>query len=130
MRVAFFTECYHPIVNGIVASIDGLRAGLRARGVDVTTFAPAFPAWIERDAGVVRMPSLPLPTATGYRLCVPVLSADARRRLQQTDVLHAHSPFMTGWRAVAHARRRHVPLVFTYHTRIDAYAHYAPFAHA
>lgn len=130
MHVAFFTECYHPIVNGIVASIDALRSGLRAGVVEVTTFAPSFPAFTERDESVVRMPSFPLPTDTGYRLCVPLLGADARRRLQRADIVHAHSPFITGWSAVAHARRRRVPLVFTYHTRIDAYAHYAPFAHA
>ncbi len=130
MHVAFFTECYHPIVNGIVASIDGLRGGLRSGGVEVTTFAPAFPAWTERDASVVRFPSLPLPTATGYRLCIPLLRADARLRLHSAGVVHAHSPFVTGWTALAHARRRNVPLVFTYHTRIDAYAHYAPIAHA
>ena len=127
MRVALFTESYHPIVNGVVASIDALRDGLRARGVDVTIVAPHFPhAHDERD-DVVRVPSLPLPTPTAYRLCVPFLSASERRRLLGVDVVHAHSPFVTGWMAASFARRRGVPLVFTYHTRLDAYAHYAPF---
>jgi 1,2-diacylglycerol 3-alpha-glucosyltransferase len=129
MHVAMFTECYHPIVNGIVASIDGLRSGLRSGGVEVTTFAPSFPPFRDRDESVVRMPSFPLPTDTGYRLCVPLMGANARRRLQRADIVHAHSPFVTGWSALAHARRRRLPLVFTYHTRIDAYAHYVPFAH-
>jgi len=130
MLAGFFTECYHPIVNGVVAAIDALRTGLRASGVDVMTFAPAYPRWSESDASVVRLPSLPLPTTTGYRLCVPYFNAQARAQLRRVDVLHAHSPFITGWSAVACARRRGIPLVFTYHTRIDAYAHYAPFAHA
>lgn len=130
MRVGFFTECYKPIVNGIVASIDALHDGLRAHGVDVTTIAPRFPHFIDDERDVVRIPSLPLPTATEYRLCVPYLNAGDRRRVRGIDLVHAHSPFVTGWMAISYARRHRVPLVFTYHTRLDAYAHYAPFDRA
>ena len=130
LRVAFFTECYKPIVNGVVASIDALRDGLGAHGVEVTTIAPRFPHFIDDAGDVVRIPSLPLPTQTAYRLCVPYLNADDRRRVRGIDLVHAHSPFVTGWMAVAYARRHRIPLVFTYHTRLDAYAHYAPFDRA
>jgi len=127
VRVGFFTECYRPIVNGVVASIDALRDGLHAHGVDVTTIAPHFPNFVDAQSDVVRVPSLPLPTATAYRLCVPYLNADDRRRMGGLDIVHAHSPFVTGWMGASYARRHRVPLVFTYHTRLDAYAHYAPF---
>jgi glycosyltransferase involved in cell wall biosynthesis len=130
MRVGFYTECYRPIVNGVVASIDALRAGLCAHGVEVTTIAPHFPHFVDDARDVVRVPSLPLPTQTAYRLCVPYLNADDRRRVRGIDLVHAHSPFVTGWMGAAYARRRHIPLVFTYHTRLDAYAHYAPFDRA
>jgi 1,2-diacylglycerol 3-alpha-glucosyltransferase len=130
VRVGFFTECYKPIVNGVVASIDALRDGLHAQGVDVTTIAPRFPHFVDDARDVVRIPSLPLPTPTAYRLCVPYLNAGDRRRVRGIDVVHAHSPFVTGWMAVSYARRNRIPLVFTYHTRLDAYAHYAPFDRA
>ncbi|MEA2664726.1 MAG: 1,2-diacylglycerol 3-alpha-glucosyltransferase [Candidatus Eremiobacteraeota bacterium] len=127
LRVGFFTECYKPIVNGVVASIDALRDGLGAQGVEVTTVAPHFPRFVDDARDVVRIPSLPLPTATAYRLCVPYLNADDRARVRGIDLVHAHSPFVTGWMAAAYARNKRIPLVFTYHTRLDAYAHYAPF---
>jgi 1,2-diacylglycerol 3-alpha-glucosyltransferase len=130
MRVGFYTECYRPIVNGVVASIDALRAGLCAHGVEVTTIAPHFPRFVDDARDVVRVPSLPLPTQTAYRLCVPYLNADDRRRVRGIDIVHAHSPFVTGWMGASYARRRNIPLVFTYHTRLDAYAHYAPFDRA
>lgn len=130
MHVGFFTECYKPIVNGVVASIDALRDGLFAHGVDVTTVAPRFPHFIDDACDVVRIPSLPLPTQTAYRLCVPYLNAVDRRRVRGMELVHAHSPFVTGWMAVSYARRHRIPLVFTYHTRLDAYAHYAPFDRA
>jgi len=127
MRVALFTECYRPIHNGVVASVDALRDGLRAHGVEAVTVAPNFPHLYGDPDDVVRIPSLPLPTATAYRLCVPYLGADERARLRDISLVHAHSAFVTGWMGAALARRRGVPLVFTYHTRLDAYAHYAPF---
>jgi 1,2-diacylglycerol 3-alpha-glucosyltransferase len=130
VRIGFFTECYKPIVNGVVASIDALRDGLCAHGVDVTTIAPHFPHFVDDALDVVRIPSLPLPTQTAYRLCVPYLNAVDRRRVRGIELVHAHSPFVTGWMAVSYARRHRIPLVFTYHTRLDAYAHYAPFDRA
>ena len=130
MRVGFFTECYKPIVNGVVASIDALRDGLCAHGVEVTTVAPHFPRFIDDERDVVRIPSLPLPTQTAYRLCLPYLNAVDRRRVRGLDIVHAHSPFVTGWMGASYARRHRIPLVFTYHTRLDAYAHYAPFDRA
>jgi 1,2-diacylglycerol 3-alpha-glucosyltransferase len=125
--VAFFSEVYSPVVNGVVASINELRAGLADARVDVTLFAPHMRGERDDDAAIVRLPSLPLPTSTGYRLCVPFLSRTERERLQRAQIVHVHSPFVTGWLGANIARRRGVPLVFTYHTRIDEYAHYAPF---
>ena len=125
--VVFFSEVYTPIVNGIVASIDTLRAGLRAARVDVTIIAPQLRAARDADASIVRLPALPLPTSTGYRLCMPFVPRAARECLARAQIVHVHSPFVTGWLGADIARRRGIPLVFTYHTRIDEYAHYARF---
>lgn len=128
LRVAFFTECYRPIVNGVVASVDGLADELRARGNDVFTFAPSAPGYLENDGPVFRMPSLPLPAATQYRLTLPFVSRRNRTEILRTaDIVHTHSPFVTGWMGVHYARRYNVPLVFTYHTQLEHYIHYVPF---
>jgi glycosyltransferase involved in cell wall biosynthesis len=127
LHIGFFTECYKPIVNGIVASIDALRSGLELAGVAVTTVAPRFPHFDDDGNDIVRIPSLPLPTATAYRLCVPYVRTVDRSRVRDLAIVHTHSPFVTGWMGANHARRRGIPLVFTYHTRIEAYAHYVPF---
>lgn len=128
MRVGFFTEVYHPVVNGIVASLDGLAEGLRGLGHDVYLFAPAVPGYEEQARAVYRMPSLPLPVSTPYRLTLPLVSRRNRHAIiNRLDVLHAHSPFVTGWMSVRYARRLRIPLVYTYHTRLEEYAHYVPF---
>jgi len=69
------------------------------------------------------VPSLPLPTRTAYRLTVPYLP----RTLGALSLVHTHSPFVTGWLGARAAHRARVPLVFTYHTQLEKYAHYVPF---
>lgn len=131
MRAGFFTEVYHPIVNGIVASIDGLAEGLRERGHEVTFFAPKVPGYACADDAhetPVYLPSLPLPTPTSYRLALPLVRRQTINAIvKHLDVVHAHSPFVTGWLAMRYARRFSIPLVYTYHTRLEEYAHYVPF---
>lgn len=128
LRLGFFTEIYHPVVNGVVASVDALADGLRARGHQVYCFAPRMPGYPEPDGPVFRMPSLPLPTRTAYRLTLPFVS---RRNLngivKRLSLIHVHSPFVTGWMGMRYARRYGMPLVYTYHTQLEAYAHYVPF---
>ncbi len=122
LRIGLFTECYRPIQNGIVASIDALAYALRADGHNATVVTPRVPRYRDDGPDVVRIPSLPLPS-TAYRLTVPYLPARAR----VFSVVHAQSPFVTGWLGLREARRARVPLVFTYHTQLEAYAHYVPF---
>ena len=124
LRVGLFTECYRPIQNGIVASLDALASALRARGHDVVFVTPSMPGYQEEREDVVRVPSLPLPTRTAYRLTLPFVDP---HRLANLSIVHTHSPFVTGWMGLRLARRQGVPLVFTYHTQLEEYAHYVPF---
>jgi 1,2-diacylglycerol 3-alpha-glucosyltransferase len=128
LRIGLFTEIYRPVVNGVVASIEALAQGLESRGHETFCFAPHMPGQVEADGPVFRMPSLPLPTKTPYRLTLPLV---ARRNvnavIKTLSIVHAHSPFVTGWTALRYARRYRIPMVYTYHTQLEEYAHYVPF---
>lgn len=127
LRVGFFTEVHRPVVNGVVASVEGLAQGLRSRGHEVYCFAPRMPG--DEDADVFfRMPSLPLPTRTPYRLTVPLVGRrSVRSVIKRLHLVHVHSPFVTGWMGLRYGRRYGMPVVYTYHTQLEAYAHYVPF---
>ena len=79
------------------------------------------------------LPSYQLPRLVppAYRMPWPnpwagELRAAARWR---PDVVHAHSPFVTGLLARNLVRETGAPLVFTHHTRFADYGHYlGPFA--
>ncbi|GAC1306100.1 MAG: glycosyltransferase family 4 protein [Vulcanimicrobiaceae bacterium] len=126
LRIGLFTECYRPIQNGIVASIDALAETLRGAGHEAVVVTPHMPGYRDGEGDVVRVPSIPLPTRTEYRLTLPYVP----RALGTLSIVHAHSPFVTGWMAGRAAQRAGVPLVFTYHTQLEAYAHYVPFERA
>jgi glycosyltransferase involved in cell wall biosynthesis len=129
MRIAFFTECYHPIVNGVVVSVSTFAKELTEQGHEVRIYAPAYPGHRDEEDHVHRMPSLSLPTHPVYPLAIPYYSSF---RLWPTltahrpDIIHAHHPFLACREARRLARRLHCPLVLTYHTLIHAYAHYVP----
>ena len=128
LRVGFFTEVYRPVVNGVVASVDTLAEGLRERGHQVYCFTPRMPGYSESEGAVFRMPSLPLPTRTPYRLTLPLVSRrNVNTVIKRLSLVHVHSMFVTGWMGMRYARRYGMPLVYTYHTQLEEYAHYVPF---
>jgi 1,2-diacylglycerol 3-alpha-glucosyltransferase len=134
-RIGFFTEIYRPVVNGVVAAVEGLAEGLRSRGHQVYCFAPRMPGYDDAlaepaplEETVFRMPSLPLPTRTPYRLTLPLVSRrNVNNVIRRLSLVHVHSPFITGWMGLRYARRYGMPLIYTYHTQLEAYAHYVPF---
>lgn len=110
-----------------MTSLEALAAALRARGDEAVVVTPEMPGFRDDSHDVVRIPSLPLPTRSAYRLALPYVPKD----LGTLSIVHTHSPFVTGWLGALTARRARIPLVFTYHTQLEEYAHYVPFeAHA
>jgi len=127
VRIGLFTNNYLPFCGGVTISVETLRRGLEARGHEVWTFAPRFPGVADASPRIVRFPSVPAATYPEFALAVPW--APRISRLVSglgLDVFHAHHPFLLGPAARRLARRLGRPLVFTYHTRYEKYAHYVP----
>jgi glycosyltransferase involved in cell wall biosynthesis len=126
LRVALFTNNYVPFCGGVTTSVETLRRGLAGRGHEVWVFAPRFPGAAD-DPQVVRYPSIPAATYPEFALAIPFSGAIAARvRALAIDVFHAQHPFLLGPTARRLARQHQRPLVFTYHTRYEKYAHYVP----
>lgn len=136
MRVLLTTESYLPYVSGVTVSVDALARSLGARGHDVLVLAPR-PA---DETAVVAvgspgpspghawLPSYQLGwiAPRGYRMPWPVpwSHAMATARSFRPEIVHAHSPFVTGLLARRLAAAAREPLVFTHHTRFADYRHY------
>ena len=136
MRIALTSESYLPYLSGVTVSVDALARGLGAQGHEVLVVAPRAAAGREivaigssgPEPGYAWLPSYQLPAVApaGYRMPWPSPTAEAWRRAEafRPDVVHAHSPFVTGLLARRLARRLGVPLAFTHHTRFADYRHY------
>ncbi|HEY3285304.1 MAG TPA: glycosyltransferase family 4 protein [Armatimonadota bacterium] len=126
MRIAFLSESFSPVVNGVSVSVDTLASGLQSLGHSVCVLAPSYPGFEEAAAyPVIRLPSAPTPGVKEYRYPLPFsppMSAALRRFAP--DVLHTQAPFVFGWAGLYLARRLRVPLVTTLHTLYAEYVHY------
>ncbi len=124
-RVAHFTNNYLPFIGGVPISIDRLRRGLLERGDEVLVVAPSYSERTSHEDGVLRVPSLrPMGENREFRLA-NIFSPQLWRQVihWRPDVIHVHHPFWLGYVGRFLARRLHVPVVFTYHTRLEHYAH-------
>ena len=127
MRLGLFTNNYLPFRGGVTTAVETLRRGLEALGHSVWVFAPAWRGPHTDPRYVFRYPSAPAPTYPGFAIPLPFsrrLSRAAREL--GIDVFHAQHPFLLGVTARRLARAEGRPLVFTYHTRYEKYAHYVP----
>ena len=136
MRIVLTTESYLPYVSGVTVSVDALARGLGAMGHEVLVVAPrpAIGAPVEPVGSPgpsprhAWLPSYRLPAVAppSYRMPWPNPWAAATREARTfgPDLVHAHSPFVTGLLARRLARLVGIPLVFTHHTRFADYAHY------
>lgn len=122
-----FADCFHPVVNGVVTSIDILRAKMVSLGHTVTLFVPTAPGRITDDPDVHRFWSFAAPVHKESRFALPLpLSSLGRVRAWRPDIIHIHTPFSLGMLGTYASCHHQVPYVFTHHTLFEEYVHYVP----
>lgn len=144
MRIAMFSDNFHPELGGIQ---DSILAGLRelgARGYRIMLFAPAAAARdyaranlpvAEVDLGpsvtIRRLPALPVPSSSQQsRLVVPIGLCRREVARFRPDLVHSHTFLGVGLEALWAARWLGVPLIGTNHWAVGAFDVYAPLGRA
>ncbi|MDK8463411.1 glycosyltransferase [Marinobacter sp. SS13-12] len=129
LRVAMFTNNYLPFIGGVPISIERLRKGLETLGDAILIVCPRYRDQPRQETNVVRVPSLlSMGENREFRLANIFLS-QIRKRLRafKPDIIHLHHPiWLGGSLGLFIARRLKVPAVYTYHTRLEHYAHFVP----
>lgn len=126
MRISMFSDSYYPYISGVTRAVATAKATLESMGHEVTVFCPAYPE-ASTEPGVRRLPSLKAPTNATYYVAVPFFMGLQRAVASvDPDVVHIHSPFNLGRAGMRAARKLGIPVVFTYHTMYNMYAHYVP----
>ncbi len=117
--VATFTDTYLPTVNGVTYTVS---RWLECWNRDFGRMDVVFPEAAGYDPTGREHPvrSLPFPFYDGYRLGFPA----GLPSLPTLDIVHAHTPFAIGLRALGLARNTNTPFVASYHTPASEYARY------
>lgn len=118
MKIAVFTDSYHPQINGLVTSIDTFIDELMKQGHEVHIFAPNVPGHIDKNKRVRRFQSFEFAPYKEYRIAIPKIIK------HKFDVVHVHSPFSVGLSGIIYARKNNVSVVGTFHTLFSEYGHY------
>lgn len=125
MKIAMFTNSFSPRVGGVSLSVQRFVHGYRERGHHVIVVAPEWKGRPGGEKGVLRVPAVQ--NVTDMEIAFPLPFESVVERVidpAPPDIIHAHQPHMLGTMALRLAAEHLTPLVFTYHTRYEFYAHY------
>lgn len=127
MRIAVFSDCYFPAVNGVVTSIAVQLEVLREMGHRVDLICPSYVDAEPEEPGVVRLWARPFPLHRREQMTFPwPPRALARIWATEYDVVHLQTPFSVGLLGVAFSRSKRLPRVFHHHTLWEEYVDYLP----
>ncbi|MGM0602415.1 MAG: glycosyltransferase, partial [Bacillota bacterium] len=129
LKIAMFTNNYFPVIGGVPISIERLSRALRKLGHEVKIFAPKYPDFDKDEADIIRCSLLYYHKQGG--MDIPITNIFSRKIENEFykndfDVVHCHHPFWLGSKGMSLGHKYNVPVVFTYHTRLEKYAHYIP----
>lgn len=128
LRIGIFSNCYQPVINGVVRSISVFREELIRQQHTVYVFAPRARGYKDVEPGVLRYSAVEVRYPAVFALPIPFSRSISKLIPQlRLDIIHSQHPVALGQEAAHQARRLGVPLVFTYHSRYEAYAPYIPF---
>lgn len=128
MKIAIFTNNYLPNPYGVAGSIESFRREFERLGHTVYVFAPKAEGFVDENKNVFRYPAIDL-KFKNIRFPIPIpYSFKINKILKnlEIDIVHSQHPNLLGSEAMRWAKKKKVPLVFTWHTLYDKYAHFAP----
>jgi 1,2-diacylglycerol 3-alpha-glucosyltransferase len=128
MNIAIFTNNYLPNPFGVAGSIESFRNQFEKLGHTVFIFAPKTKNYHDSNPRVFRYPSIDLNYKISFPLALPYSKKiDKVIENLDLDIIHSQHPNLLGNTAKKWAKRKNIPLVFTWHTLYDQYVHFAPF---
>lgn len=129
LNIAMFTNNYFPFIGGVPISIARLAKGLKRQGHNVVIFVPKYPLISIEEANVIRCNLLIYYKTKPFNFAiVNIFSSQIEKTFstQSFHIIHVHHPFWMGKKGLELGRKYGLPVVLTYHTRLEKYAHNLP----
>jgi glycosyltransferase involved in cell wall biosynthesis len=107
-------------MDGVSLTVRNYALWLNRKMGDTYVITPSYPGYEDSEEfKVLRYASVPVPMRRPYRIGLPSIDRKLYRQLQKIpfDIFHCHSPFSAGRYALRMARRRHIPIIATFHSK-------------
>lgn len=123
MKIIYFTDFFHPSIEGVTASVTLFSDALRAQGHRVYIVAPAHTKPIPGEhPDVIRLPSFPSVWHNGMRDGILTPKLGKLIKDIDADIYHFHTLGMTGLAGMRLMLDLDIPSISTYHTDWEHYA--------
>ncbi|MBH0163526.1 glycosyltransferase family 1 protein [Fictibacillus sp. 7GRE50] len=126
MKLALFSDTFHPQINGVARTLKRFTSYLETNGVDYKVIMPSFEDVQETEGKqYYAMKSLPLFLYPECRLAIPQFKAlNDELNTFKPDLLHIATPFNIGLFGMRYGKKESIPMVASYHTHFDRYLAY------
>ena len=130
LRIALISNNYTPYSGGVVSSINAQVATLLEDGHLVRVITLDFLGNKHTDPDYVVRVQTPIKfKCRQNHYAIPWYMVTQLKEIissMNADIVHLHHPFLLGTKGLEVARTLGIPIVFTYHTLYEEYAHYVP----
>jgi 1,2-diacylglycerol 3-alpha-glucosyltransferase len=121
LKIAYFTDTYIPNTDGVVTSIKLVAEYLRKTGNEVYIFCPSG---IIEDEYTIPIPSKKYQKYPQYKVSFPSFEVLTKIREINPDLIHVQTPVTIGLTGLYFGKILNIPIITTYHTRLDSYMWY------
>jgi glycosyltransferase involved in cell wall biosynthesis len=127
VKIAVFSDCYLPAINGVVTSITQQQQALMGLGHQVDLYCPHYPAKETPDPNVYRLWARPFWFHKREQMTFPWPPSVLRTMWSNDyDLFHIQTPFSVGLLGLFISLARRIPRVFHHHTLWEEYVDYLP----
>lgn len=125
MKILITTDVFKPAVNGVVTSVLILYEQLKKQGHDVRILTLSSDRRSRKEKDVYYIGALPAFLYPNARMTVHMYHPYFSELIEwQPDIIHTQTEFSTYFFARRIAKKLNIPIVHTYHTMYEDYAHY------
>lgn len=121
MNIGQFSETFYPIVDGVGRVVWSYANTLGKRGHECYVIAPMANTGYRGGYPfeLIEYSSTSVPGSPQYSTGFAVLDRHYHDRIEKIrfDIVHAHTPFLSGSEALHIARKQKIPLVGTFHSK-------------
>ena len=121
MKIGQFSDSFLPIIDGVGRVVYNYCETIANKGHECTIVAPLdkFGYRGKFPFEIIDFYAKKLPIMGSYDAGLPPFDLHYNARMDMTDfdIVHVHTPFITGYEGIKYARDRKIPIVGTFHSK-------------